>query len=326
MRPVPIAIAVAIALATGWRWKHFGWPLRAASAAACVAAALYGAGVFHLPDLESSIGQIGSTLGAYTYALVAVMAFLETGAFVGLLVPGETVVVVGGVVAGQGHVHVLVLVGVTWLAALLGDLTSFLLGRRLGRGFLLVHGPRVHITEPRLARVEDFFSRYGMATILIGRFVGLVRPIAPFLAGASRYPSGRFLAVAVVGTGLWSAAFVLLGYVFWQSFDEAIAIAQRGTLGLAIVVAVVVGAIAGYRYLRSRTRSGAHQGLSGHSARRVDDHQHENDRDAEHDQPEQQVLEPWQPAPGAPPTGRFASPGGPHRSSSAPARARSGQS
>lgn len=186
MKPLPIVFAFAVAALIAWRWRHLAWPVRLADAALCAALALYGAGVFHLPELETVIGDLGSALGPYTYALVGVMAFLETGAFVGLLVPGETVVIVGGVVAGQGHIDLLALLGVTWVCAFAGDLTGYALGRRLGRRFLLEHGPRVHITEPRVIRVKAFFARYGLATILIGRFVGLVRPIAPFLAGASR--------------------------------------------------------------------------------------------------------------------------------------------
>jgi membrane protein DedA with SNARE-associated domain len=261
MKPIPIALAVALAGLTLWRWGRLTWLVRAAAALACAALSAYGAGVVHLPGLETMVGTIGSTLGPYTYALVAVMAFLETGAFVGLLVPGETVVIVGGVVAGQGHVDVVVLLGLTWACALGGDLTGYLLGRRLGRQFLLKHGPRVHITEPRLARVEEFFARYGLATILIGRFAGLVRPVAPFLAGASRYPPARFTAVAVFGTGLWSIAFVLLGYVFWQSFDQAIAIAKRGSLALAGAVGLLVCLIVVFRYLRGSHRSASDRGV-----------------------------------------------------------------
>jgi undecaprenyl-diphosphatase len=254
VKVVPIAFSLALAGLTLWRWPRLGWALRTAASAVCVTLALYGAGVFHLPQLETMVGTIGSTLGSYTYGLVGVMAFLETGAFVGLLVPGETVVILGGVVAGQGHVDVVALIGLTWLCALAGDLTGYVLGRRLGRRFLLEHGPRVGVTEARLARIEGFFARYGLATILIGRFVGLVRPVAPFLAGASRYPAGRFVALAALGTGLWSATFVVLGFLFWQSFDEAVAIAQRGSLVLGATIVLVSGLVLAYRYLRDRTR------------------------------------------------------------------------
>ncbi len=253
---LPIASAVAVAAITLWRWPRLGWPLRALGVAASVALALYGAGIIHLPKFEDVVASIGSTLGPYTYALVAVMAFLETGAFVGLLVPGETVVIVGGVVAGQGHIDLWLLLVLTWLCAFAGDLTGYLLGRRLGRRFLLTHGPRVHITEERLRRVEEYFGRYGPAAILIGRFVGLIRAVAPFLAGASKYPRGRFVALAALGTGMWSAAFVLLGYLFWQSLDEAIAIAKSSSLVVGAVAAVVIALVVAYRYLRDRTNNG----------------------------------------------------------------------
>lgn len=256
MKLLPIVFAFAVAAVTVWRWARLGWPVRLAGAFLAAGLGLYGAGVFHLPEFETVIGDVGSTFGPYTYAVVAVMAFLETGAFVGLLVPGETVVIVGGVVAGQGHIDLFAVLGLTWICAFAGDLTGYALGRRLGRRFLLEHGPRFQVTEARLIRVEEFFARHGLATILTGRFVGLVRAVAPFLAGASRFPAGRFAAVAAVGTGLWSAAFVLLGFAFWQSFDEAVAIANRGSLALGAVV-LLVALIAGYRRLRARSDRGA---------------------------------------------------------------------
>ena len=104
------------------------------------APALHGAGVFHPPELETVIGDLGSALGPYTYALVAVMALLETGAFVGPLVPGETVVIAGGVVASQGHIDLVAVVGLTWICAFAGDVTGYALGRRLAGGFCLSTG------------------------------------------------------------------------------------------------------------------------------------------------------------------------------------------
>ena len=82
------------------------------------------------------------------------LAFLETGAFVGLIAPGETTVIVGGLVAGQGEISLFVLIALVWVCAVAGDVTSYLLGRRLGRDFMIRHGPRVKITEERLVQVE----------------------------------------------------------------------------------------------------------------------------------------------------------------------------
>ena len=123
------------------------------------------------------------------------MAFLETGAFVGLVAPGETTIIVGGVIAGQGEVELIPLIGLVWVCAVLGDTTSFFIGRRLGRDFMLRHGPRFKITEERLNQVEGYFERHGGKTILIGRFVGLIRAMAPFVIGSSGFPYRRFLPV-----------------------------------------------------------------------------------------------------------------------------------
>src|SRR5687768_14301098 len=121
---------------------------------AAAVALLVAAGVVPMPDMDGPLEDASRTLGGWAYPAVAGFAFLETGAFVGLLVPGETAVVVGGVVAERGGVDLLPLIGFVWLAAVAGDLVSFLLGRRLGRPFLERHGPRMRLGPERLARVE----------------------------------------------------------------------------------------------------------------------------------------------------------------------------
>ena len=209
---------------------------------------LYLTGVIpHLPDAKKLIEDIATTLGPWTYVLVGVMAFLETGAFVGLIAPGETTILVGGVIAGQGEIELIPLIGLIWVCAVLGDTTSFFIGRRLGRDFMLRHGPRFKITEERLNQVEGYFERHGGKTILIGRFVGLIRAIAPFVIGSSGFPYRRFLPFSIIGCGLWSTLFCILGYVFYRSFDRVASIAGKATLGFGIVVFLVVGAVLAYR-------------------------------------------------------------------------------
>jgi membrane-associated phospholipid phosphatase len=130
-----------------------------------------------------------------------------------------------------------------WACAVLGDLTSYTLGRRLGRDFMVRHGARVKITEERLQQVEGFFERRGGSTILIGRFIGLVRAIAPFIAGASRMPLRKFLPYDVLGAGLWATTFCLLGYLFWRSFDKLTAWVSRGLFAFGLLVAVIVAIV-----------------------------------------------------------------------------------
>jgi membrane protein DedA with SNARE-associated domain/membrane-associated phospholipid phosphatase len=226
---------------------------RLAALLAVVAAivAIVASGVLSdLPDPETVIEDIAQALGRWTYALVAGLAFLETGAFVGLVAPGEFTVILGGVIAGQGEINVMLLLALTWMAAFLGDTTSFAIGARLGRGFLERHGARVKITPARLSQVERYFAKHGGKTILIGRFIGLVRALAPFVAGSSKMPYRRFAPYSVMGTGLWAATFVLLGYFFWRSFEEVAGIAGRATVGFGILVGAIVVVVYAYRHLR----------------------------------------------------------------------------
>ena len=231
-----------------WRRRSLEFERKAILVLAVLALAVYASGVLSaLPDPKELIGDIAETLGAWTYLLVGIMAFLETGAFVGLIAPGETVVIAGGVIAGQGEIDLLPLIGLVWVCAVLGDTTSFFIGRRLGRSFLERHGPRVKITHERLDQVEGYFDRHGGKTILIGRFIGLVRALAPFIAGASGLAYRRFLPFSVVGTGLWATTFCVLGYVFWRSFDRVAHIAGQAVFGFGLTVAVIVGVVTAYR-------------------------------------------------------------------------------
>jgi len=201
-------------------------------------------------DLQSLLEDVSETLGAWTYLLVGLFAFAETGAFVGLVVPGETVMLLGGAVAGQGAIDIYLLIAIAWFSAWLGDTTSFFLGRRLGRGFVLDHGPRVGISHERFEKVEDYFGRHGGKTIFIGRFVSLVRAFAPFIAGSSGMRYRAFVPYSILGTGLWASAHILVGYFFSRSIETAGKYAAKGAFLLATLIVVVVGVVFAYRFLR----------------------------------------------------------------------------
>jgi undecaprenyl-diphosphatase len=210
-----------------------------------------GSGLVDLPNFETLAEEIGPTLGAWTYALVGIMAFLETAFFLGLIAPGEFSVILGGFVAGQGEIDPFILGAIVFVCAAGGDTTSFVLGRKLGRGFLLRHGASFGVTEGRLAYVERFFRGHGNKTILIGRFLGLVRALAPFIAGASRVPARRFIPIDYVAAAAWTVTFVTLGYVFWQSFDTVVDLAKKGAFALGGLVAVVVLGYIAFRWLEN---------------------------------------------------------------------------
>jgi undecaprenyl-diphosphatase len=201
-------------------------------------------------DLEKILEDVANALGAWTYALVGFFAFAETGAFIGLVAPGETVMLLGGAVAGQGSIDLYVTIALAWFCACAGDVTSFFLGRRLGRDFLLRHGPRFGFTHERLEQVEGFFSRHGGKTIFLGRFVGFVRAFAPFIAGSSGMRFRQFFPYSVLGCGIWVSATIVIGYIFSRSIDTAIKYAGKGAVLLGALIVVVVGTIWAVRYLR----------------------------------------------------------------------------
>ncbi|MGN6664221.1 MAG: bifunctional DedA family/phosphatase PAP2 family protein [Solirubrobacterales bacterium] len=220
-------------------------------------------------DLQSLLKDLSNTLGAWTYLLVGVFAFAETGAFVGLVVPGETVMLLGGAVAGQGAISIYLLIAVAWFAAWLGDTTSFFLGRRLGRNFVLEHGPRVGISHERFEKVEDYFGRHGGKTIFIGRFISLVRAFAPFIAGSSGMRYRAFVPYSILGTGLWASAHILIGYFFSRSIETAGKYAAKGAFLLGTLIAVVVGTIFLYRHFRvPENRAAAVRWMEAHAATR----------------------------------------------------------
>lgn len=220
-------------------------------------------------DLQGLLEDISNTLGAWTYLLVGTFAFAETGAFVGLVVPGETVMLIGGAVAGQGAIDIYLLIAVAWFTAWLGDTTSFFLGRRLGREFVLRNGPRVGISHERFERVEDYFSRHGGKTIFIGRFISLVRAFAPFIAGSSGMRYRAFVPYSILGTGLWASAHILVGYFFSRSIETGAEYAGKGAFLLGTLIVVVGGSILLYRFFREASnRSATVRWMDAHVATR----------------------------------------------------------
>ena len=178
----------------------------------------------------------GDSLGGWAYPLMAAMAFLETTIPpLTLVFPGEWVVLFGGAMAGEGSAG-----DRPADAARLGLLG----GGRLG---LLRARPQagatrssrataagIGLTEPRLAKVDDWLDRYGPPAVCFGRLLPLARPFGPFVAGASHFAYRRFLPWSVLGTLLFTLVFCGLGYVFYSSYDEVAATLGRGALAALV--------------------------------------------------------------------------------------------
>jgi undecaprenyl-diphosphatase len=157
-------------------------------------------------------------LGHWSYLLVFLGAALESAAFLGFLVPGETIVVLAGLLASWSVIDLPETMAVAVTGAIAGDNVGFYLGHRLGRPWLLRHGRLVGMHGGALARVDALFVHHGGKAVLIGRFVGFLRAMLPFVAGASRMSYPRFVAFNAVGATAWGVCFSLLGYFVGASW------------------------------------------------------------------------------------------------------------
>jgi membrane protein DedA with SNARE-associated domain len=250
MKPAPLIAAGALAALLVYRRQHVSKLMGAVAGLAFVGLIAYGTQIVHPPGIEFVVRHAVETLGTYTYALVGGLAFAETAGFAGLVAPGELAILLGGVSAGHGETNLLVMIALVWVCSVAGDLTSYALGRRLGRAFMVRHGAVVGISEERLAQVQRHFDAHGGKTILIGRSIGVVRSLAPFVAGTSRMPLRRFLPYTTIAAGLWGALLCVLGYLFWSSFDDLLQLISRGSIVLAVSAVIVGGSVALYRQRR----------------------------------------------------------------------------
>ena len=192
-------------------------------------------------------------IGSWGYAVVFLGAALESAAFLGLLVPGESLVIVSGMLAAAGLFDLPTLITVISAGAVVGDSIGYELGRRLGRPWLLRRGARLGFHRDRIEAVDAFFDRHGGKAVLIGRFIGFLRAPAPFVAGSSRMPYLRVLAYNVVGAVLWTVGCVLLGYFVgaaWPVVEKWV-----GRTGLVLGL-VVIGVAAWWLRRRHRRRRG----------------------------------------------------------------------
>jgi membrane protein DedA with SNARE-associated domain len=165
-------------------------------------------------------------------------------------VPGETLVTLGGVLVSFGILDLPETMTVAVAGALIGDNVGYALGRRLGRPWIERHGHRIGVNAGVVARVDALFERHGGKAVLVGRFIGFLRAMAPFVAGASRMPYRTFVLYNTPGATVWGIAFVLLGYFLGASWT----VAERwiGRVGLVVGTLALVAAVLWLRRMRAR--------------------------------------------------------------------------
>ena len=197
-------------------------------------------------------------VAAYGYFAVMILVGLESA---GVPLPGETALVSAAVFAGQGTLHIGGVIACAALAAIIGDNAGYWVGREFGFPLIYKYGSAIHVDEGRLKVAQYLFMRHGGKIVFFGRFIAILRAFAAFLAGVNRMPWPAFLLFNAMGGIVWASIFGLGGYFLGLAFEH-----YARPVGVAALIAAVVGAIAASRFIahhEKRLRAEAEAALPG---------------------------------------------------------------
>jgi membrane-associated protein len=169
--------------------------------------------LYSLMALDQTLAALAGEYGPWLYGILFAIIFAETGLVVFPFLPGDSLLFISGTVVASASLNVHVLVLVLSVAAILGDSVNYAIGRYVGPKAFSKPDSR-WFKQDHLRRTQAFYDKYGGVTIIIGRFVPIIRTFAPFLAGVAQMSYPRFLAYNVVGGILWIASLVYAGYLF----------------------------------------------------------------------------------------------------------------
>ncbi len=162
--------------------------------------------------LDKYLGEVIQNYGVWTYAFLFVVIFLETGLVVTPFLPGDSLIFAAATFAGLGHLNVWLLFALLAAAAILGDTANYWIGHAIGpRAF---SGEIRFLKKEYMDRTHAFYEKHGGKTIILARFVPIIRTFAPFVAGVGEMTYGHFISFNVVGGIAWVALFTLVGYFF----------------------------------------------------------------------------------------------------------------
>jgi len=201
--------------------------------------------------LDRHLAELIQAYGVWTYVVLFGIVFCETGLVVTPFLPGDSLLFAAGALAGSGSLDVFALFLVLAAAAVAGDTANYWIGQYLGDHILRKHTGR-WIKQEHLDRTHSFFERYGGKTIIIARFVPIVRTFAPFVAGIGAMTYGRFLMYNVVGGVLWVGLCLGAGY-FFGGLQVV-----KNNFSLVILAIIVISLIpVGIEFLRHRSARSA---------------------------------------------------------------------
>jgi membrane-associated protein len=169
--------------------------------------------LYSILALDQTLAEVAAQYGHWLYALLFLIIFAETGLVVFPFLPGDSILFIAGTVVATADLNVHVLVLVLIAAAILGDTVNYSIGHYIGPKVFERPDSR-WFKQEHLRRTQAFYDKYGGVTIIIGRFVPIIRTFAPFLAGVAGMTYRKFLSFNVIGACAWILSLVYAGYLF----------------------------------------------------------------------------------------------------------------
>ncbi len=183
-------------------------------------------------DLENLIKTVG-------YVGMFAIIFIETGLLAGFFLPGDTLLLTAGIIAATGKLELALVIVVCALGSICGDQMGYFIGKTFGTR--IFSRPQSRLFDPQnVVKAKAFFDKYGMLTIIVARFIPVIRAFAPTMAGVSGVPYQKFLGLSIVGGILWGASVTSLGYFLGQVIGAATL--EKYLLGI-IAVGILAGVI-----------------------------------------------------------------------------------
>jgi len=185
------------------------------------------------------IDYLLTLLGGYVYFGLFFIVFAETGLAVGFFLPGDSLLVVSGLFAAAGKLNVFYVLLAFFLGSVIGDSTGYWTGRLMGA--TLFNRESSFIFKPsRVEKAKQFFEKYGVKTVILARFVPIVRTFAPLVVGATGMPYIKFLTFSVLGGFLWISSMVCAGYFLGGVIERALGIKLEDHIEKVVIVVVLL--------------------------------------------------------------------------------------
>jgi membrane-associated protein len=194
--------------------------------------------VQYVLHMDVQLAHLVDQLGPWVYAAIGAVIFAETGLVVMPWLPGESLLLASGTLAGADVLNILLLAPLLFAAAFLGDVCNYLIGRFIGRH--LLGKPRRYLKAEHVQQAHEFYERHGGMAIVLARFLPVVRTLAPFVAGVAGMEIHRLMFFAAIASALWVTIFCGAGYWF-GSYGWV-----QDYLAVALAIAVAASAIPGF--------------------------------------------------------------------------------